>query len=101
MQRDLPGEAHAAVHLDGGPGVGEAASSASSLAPDTRALEQLPGVQPAAAASAAATSGASARQAAACTAARATSARTSMSAQMCLTAWKVPIGLPNWWRSLA
>ena len=58
-------------------------------------------MQPAASASAAATSGASARQAAAWTAARATSARTSMSAHMCLIAWKLPIGLPNWWRSLA
>ena len=78
-----------------------AASSASSLAPPTDRSTSWPGVHPATAASASTTSGASARQAAACTAARATSARTSMSAHMCLMAWKLPMGVPNCWRSLA
>ncbi len=78
-----------------------AASSASSLAPPTARSTSWPGVHPVAAASASTTSGWSARQAAACNAARATSARTSMSAHMCLMAWKVPIGVPNCWRSLA
>ena len=32
---------------------------------------------------------------------RATSVRTAMSAQRCLIAWNVPIGLPNCWRTLA
>ncbi len=32
---------------------------------------------------------------------RANSSATRALASRCLTAWKLPIGLPNWWRSLA
>ena len=56
---------------------------------------------PAAARSASPTSGWSMVTAAACTAARAVSAATSMSAHMCFTAWKDPMGLPNCSRCLA
>ena len=101
MQRDLPGEPHAAVDLDRGRALANAASSASSLAPRTARSSNSAASHPATSASASATSGASTRQAAACTAALATSARTSMSAHMCLIAWKPPMAWPNWWRPLA
>ena len=32
---------------------------------------------------------------------RETAIATCMSAHACLTAWKEPIGLPNWWRTFA
>ena len=80
----LPGESHPAVDLQSALGGDDAGIESCCNGEITRKSDWS-----------------SSSSAAASTWLRAPSSATNMSAHRCDTAWKLPMGRPNWWRSLA